>query len=93
MCTCFWYGGRWFSLIWSAGRIHEASLRGPFVRRNSKAHGLKPVIAQANIASNFKKRTLRGMHFQYPLAAAIRSYIALWGSIKHAKSQNVKITS
>jgi dTDP-4-dehydrorhamnose 3,5-epimerase len=32
-------------------------------------HGLKSVIAQANIASNLKKGTLRGMHFQYPPAA------------------------
>jgi dTDP-4-dehydrorhamnose 3,5-epimerase len=31
-------------------------------------HGLRPVIAQASIASNMRKGTLRGMHFQYPPA-------------------------
>jgi dTDP-4-dehydrorhamnose 3,5-epimerase len=31
--------------------------------------GLRPVIAQANIASNMRKGTVRGMHFQYPPAA------------------------
>lgn len=40
-----------------------------FCQHEFKAHGLKPAIAQANIASNFKKGTLRGMHFQYPPAA------------------------
>jgi len=29
-------------------------------------HGLNANIAQANIASNLRKGTLRGMHFQYP---------------------------
>src|SRR5262249_23069152 len=28
--------------------------------------GLKPVIAQANIAFNRRRGTMRGMHFQYP---------------------------
>ena len=32
-------------------------------------HGLKSVIAQANVASNARRGTLRGMHFQYPPAA------------------------
>jgi dTDP-4-dehydrorhamnose 3,5-epimerase len=40
-----------------------------FCQKEFKAHGLKPVIAQANIASNFRKGTVRGMHFQYPPAA------------------------
>ena len=31
--------------------------------------GLKPVIAQASVAANRRKGTLRGMHFQYPPAA------------------------
>ena len=48
-------------------------LRGFFARafcqNEFKAHGLKPIIAQANIASNSKAGTLRGMHFQYPPAA------------------------
>jgi dTDP-4-dehydrorhamnose 3,5-epimerase len=31
-------------------------------------HGLKPVIAQGNVAFNKKQGTMRGMHFQYPPA-------------------------
>ena len=32
-------------------------------------HGLKPLIAQANIGFNQRRGCLRGMHFQYPPAA------------------------
>lgn len=39
-----------------------------FCQHEFEAHGLKPVIAQANIAFNHKKGTLRGMHFQFPPA-------------------------
>jgi dTDP-4-dehydrorhamnose 3,5-epimerase len=37
-----------------------------FCQEEFAEHGLKPVIAQANIAFNATKGTLRGMHFQYP---------------------------
>ena len=40
-----------------------------FCQREFEAHGLKPVIAQANISFNYKKGTLRGMHFQWPPVA------------------------
>lgn len=40
-----------------------------FCQNEFSAHGLKPIIAQANIAFNNKQGTLRGMHFQYPPAA------------------------
>jgi dTDP-4-dehydrorhamnose 3,5-epimerase len=40
-----------------------------FCQREFTAHGLKPIIAQANIAYNARKGTTRGMHFQYPPAA------------------------
>ena len=40
-----------------------------FCQKEFQAHGLKPVIAQANVAFNLKKGTVRGMHFQYPPAA------------------------
>ena len=40
-----------------------------FCQNEFREHGLKPTIAQANVASNAKKGTLRGMHFQYPPAA------------------------
>jgi dTDP-4-dehydrorhamnose 3,5-epimerase len=37
-----------------------------FCQKEFADHGLKPVIAQANIAFNKRKGTLRGMHFQFP---------------------------
>lgn len=40
-----------------------------FCQREFAEHGLKPLIAQANVASNLRRGTLRGMHFQYPPAA------------------------
>src|SRR5262245_32030802 len=40
-----------------------------FCQAEFAAHGLKPTIAQANLASNRLKGTLRGMHFQCPPAA------------------------
>src|SRR3954468_5088411 len=40
-----------------------------FCQKEFEAHGLKPIIAQANLASNRLKGTIRGMHFQYPPAA------------------------
>lgn len=39
-----------------------------FCQREFEGHGLKPVIAQANVAFNKLKGTLRGMHFQFPPA-------------------------
>jgi len=39
-----------------------------FCQKEFTAHGLKPTIAQANVAFNIKKGTLRGMHFQFPPA-------------------------
>jgi dTDP-4-dehydrorhamnose 3,5-epimerase len=40
-----------------------------FCQKEFAEHGLKPTIAQANIASNRLKGTLRGMHFQCPPAS------------------------
>jgi dTDP-4-dehydrorhamnose 3,5-epimerase len=39
-----------------------------FCQHEFEAHGLKAVIAQANVAYNKVKGTLRGMHFQHPPA-------------------------
>jgi dTDP-4-dehydrorhamnose 3,5-epimerase len=52
-----------------------------FCRKEFEAHGLKPIIAQANIASNYKKGTLRGMHFQYPPAAETKLVRCTRGAI------------
>ena len=37
-----------------------------FCQKEFASHGLKPVIAQANVAFNRRRGTLRGMHFQFP---------------------------
>lgn len=37
-----------------------------FCQHEFEEHGLRPVIAQANLAFNKRKGTLRGMHFQFP---------------------------
>jgi dTDP-4-dehydrorhamnose 3,5-epimerase len=52
-----------------------------FCQKEFEAHGLKPIIAQANIASNRKKGTLRGMHFQYPPAAETKLVRCTRGAI------------
>ena len=52
-----------------------------FCQREFKAHGLNPTIAQANIASNIRKGTLRGMHFQFPPAAETKLVRCTRGAI------------
>ncbi|AJY68206.1 dTDP-4-dehydrorhamnose 3,5-epimerase [Geobacter sulfurreducens] len=52
-----------------------------FCQKEFEEHGLKPVIAQANIAYNNAKGTLRGMHFQYPPAAETKLVRCTRGAI------------
>src|SRR4051812_4074386 len=52
-----------------------------FCQHEFADHGLKPLIAQANIAFNKSKGTLRGMHFQYPPAAETKLVRATRGAI------------
>jgi len=52
-----------------------------FCQQEFAARGLKPTIAQANIASNRQKGTLRGMHFQYPPAAETKLVRCTRGAI------------
>lgn len=52
-----------------------------FCQKEFAAHGLKPIIAQANIAHNHKKGTLRGMHFQFPPAAETKLVRCTRGAI------------
>ena len=52
-----------------------------FCQKEFEAHGLKPVIAQANLAFNIKKGTVRGMHFQYPPAAETKLVRCTRGAI------------
>ena len=52
-----------------------------FCQKEFQAHGLNPVIAQANVAFNAKKGTLRGMHFQFPPAAETKLVRCTRGAI------------
>jgi dTDP-4-dehydrorhamnose 3,5-epimerase len=52
-----------------------------FCQHEFAAHGLKPVIAQANIAFNRQKGTVRGMHFQFPPSAETKFVRATRGAI------------
>ena len=52
-----------------------------FCQKEFEAYGLKAVIAQANVAFNHKRGTLRGMHFQYPPAAETKLVRCTRGAI------------
>src|SRR2546427_9507900 len=52
-----------------------------FGQRKFAMPGLKPLIAQANIAFNKKKGTVRGMHFQFPPAAETKLVRCTRGAI------------
>lgn len=52
-----------------------------FCQKEFAEHGLKPVIAQANIAYNKVRGTLRGMHFQFPPAAETKLVRCTRGAI------------
>jgi dTDP-4-dehydrorhamnose 3,5-epimerase len=52
-----------------------------FCQEEFKAHGLNPIVAQANTAHNRLKGTLRGMHFQYPPAAETKLVRCTKGAI------------
>jgi len=52
-----------------------------FCQTEFEIHGLKPTIAQANMAYNFRKGTVRGMHFQFPPAAETKLVRCTRGAI------------
>jgi dTDP-4-dehydrorhamnose 3,5-epimerase len=52
-----------------------------FCQNEFTDHGLKPVIAQANVAYNHRRGTLRGMHFQIPPAAETKLVRCTHGAI------------
>ena len=52
-----------------------------FCQKEFAEHGLKPLIAQANIGFNRRKGTVRGMHFQYPPAAETKLVRASRGGV------------
>jgi dTDP-4-dehydrorhamnose 3,5-epimerase len=52
-----------------------------FCQHEFEEHGLKPVIAQTNIAFNRRKGSVRGMHFQFPPAAEAKLVRCTRGAI------------
>jgi dTDP-4-dehydrorhamnose 3,5-epimerase len=52
-----------------------------FCQKEFIDHGLKPIIAQANIGSNRLRGTLRGMHFQFPPACETKLVRCTRGAI------------
>jgi dTDP-4-dehydrorhamnose 3,5-epimerase len=52
-----------------------------FCQKEFEAHGLKPIIAQASMAHNVRKGTVRGMHYQYPPAAETKLVRCTRGAI------------
>lgn len=52
-----------------------------FCQNEFQEHGLKPLIAQANLAFNIREGTVRGMHFQYPPAAETKLVRCTRGAI------------
>jgi len=52
-----------------------------FCQREFEQHGLKPLIAQANVSFNGRRGTLRGMHFQFPPAAETKYIRCTRGAI------------
>lgn len=59
--------------------------RGGFARtfcaREFQEHGLPPFVAQCNLSFNFRKGTLRGMHYQMPPAAEAKLVRCTQGAI------------
>ncbi|MGF1480866.1 MAG: dTDP-4-dehydrorhamnose 3,5-epimerase [Cyanophyceae cyanobacterium] len=59
--------------------------RGFFARtfcvEEFKAHGLKPAVAQCNLSFNYKRGTLRGMHYQLAPAAEAKLVRCTQGAI------------
>jgi dTDP-4-dehydrorhamnose 3,5-epimerase len=59
--------------------------RGGFARtfcaKEFEEHGLKPMVAQCNMSFNYKKGTLRGMHYQLSPAAETKLVRCTRGAI------------
>jgi dTDP-4-dehydrorhamnose 3,5-epimerase len=53
-----------------------------FCQHEFEEHGLKPAIAQANVAFNRRKGSVRGMHFQFPPAAETKLVRCTRGAIR-----------
>jgi dTDP-4-dehydrorhamnose 3,5-epimerase len=52
-----------------------------FCAKEFEQHGLKAFVAQANVSFNYKRGTLRGMHYQLPPAAETKLIRCTRGAI------------
>lgn len=52
-----------------------------FCRNVFEEHGLNPAVAQCNLSYNYKKGTLRGMHYQLPPATEAKLVRCVQGAI------------
>lgn len=52
-----------------------------FCAREFEEHGLKPTVVQCNVSCNFKKGTMRGMHYQLPPASETKLVRCTRGAI------------
>lgn len=52
-----------------------------FCQREFADRQLNPAVAQANVSRNFRKGTLRGMHFQFPPHAEVKVVRATRGAV------------
>lgn len=52
-----------------------------FCQKEFREHGLNPDVAQCNLSYNYKKGTLRGMHYQLPPKAEAKYLKCLKGAI------------
>ncbi len=60
---------------------HRGFFARTFCAKELEAHGLKPVVAQCNLSFNYKKGTLRGMHYQTQPAAETKIVRCTKGAI------------
>lgn len=60
---------------------HRGFFARTFCAKEFEAHGLKPTVAQCNLSFNYKKGTLRGMHYQVPPAAETKLIRCTKGAI------------
>lgn len=52
-----------------------------FCQNEFREHGLNPFVAQCNMSFNYRKGTLRGMHYQLPPAAEAKFMRCISGAI------------
>ncbi len=60
---------------------HRGFFARAWCRKEFEAHGLSTVLTQSNISFNYKKGTLRGMHFQKPPHEEVKLIRCTAGSI------------